>query len=233
MKEACMTYKRLFLGAGVAVCMAACGGGSNEPAASTDPWPTSLGSSWVQQISGSNWESGEVTSTVIANATVDSVDDSVVIETAGAITTRDIIQRTASALVSVPSDTSDALSTALGPKVILRLPLVVGDTWTQMDQTIAMDVDADGMADEVSVLTTVRVDRQEDVQTPAGNFHDAFVVITGETVTVAGYLDPMVQNTTDWYVLGVGRVKREVFTVPIGAVHTIQHSEVLSRYSIR
>jgi hypothetical protein len=116
--------------------------------------------------------------------------------------------------ISVASDGVHELSGKWIAKdaVILRSPVLRGDQYKAVEQTIPLDdLDGDGRGDSAAVVVTVQVVGNESAQVAAGLFATALKVVTTATVTVtgtkAGLQAPVAVVSTDWYVSGIGRIR--------------------------
>jgi hypothetical protein len=220
----------------LAIALGGCGGDASPPP-STDPFPLAVGNQWTMEVSEPFVPAGTQTRTVTGQRGVDAVQ-AFVMTLAGLFPGEVLYSRDASAVVQWP-DPQDPYAMALGPRVILRLPLGVGDTWIQFDKTVdtGADFDGDGLSDAAAVRADVVVQAQERVETPAGTFDAAFVVVTTSSATVRGSADghdfePSLETVREWYAPGVGLVRREAVRLPSGGVRPRQHLELLMAYRL-
>lgn len=164
---------------GVAIfALVACGGQQPDPSRSDDPMPLSVGNRWQYDVGflrGGLAETRQVVSAVpVAGGgtryTIDS--DSSDVDT--------LLERTTTELLLIPASNADSLEQAIGPRLLLKLPLRVGDSWSQVDRAFEHDFDGDGRMDSMTVLAESRVEKRETRLLATGVSYDAFLVVTFE-----------------------------------------------------
>lgn len=217
-----------------------CGGGSDDTAhpTGTDPFPLSVGNRWDMEVNDSRslgiW-TDEVSGTVPADGST-----AFVMSKSISATKRDTpYLHTDTAVWRLPPLDATPEELARGPILVLKLPVVVGDRWTQVDEVVdtGYDVDNNGYNEVETTFQYARVDKVETVETPAGKFEGAFVVTTSDSWT---FSDPETKyeydfshfTTTEWYVPGVGVVRREVSGIPAGGIRNYSRTEVLKSYHV-
>lgn len=221
--------------------LTACGG-SESPASGTDPFPLAVGNRWSMQfdirIGATDAQSGTSTLEVIRSEVVDGETAHVIADSMSG-TERRYVQ-TQTEVWRLPADDAPSEERAAGRFLVLKLPLRAGDRWVQLDERSdsGFDEDADGKSELNVTYAEALVERVETIVTPAGNFSEAFVV-------TSTYRDGLVNAATDevyepaiqavvreWYVPGVGPVRRERQVIPAGGWREYQSSEVLSGYRL-
>lgn len=206
---------------GMALLLAACGAGSADADAPTAPDPTAkpdyapldTGSRWVyrredgtleqQAVTGTRTVQGRV-ATVLATTDVDSGS----VEEA-------FYLKTANALIELP-DSSDPVSVQIGDVTLLQLPLQAGQSFVQVDKTLAQgdDLDGDGRPDAMAIRAEVTVLGFDDISVPAGRFsqsaHVRTVVTLNATSSSGG--NPLTVTTTvdEWYAPDIGLVRDSI-----------------------
>jgi hypothetical protein len=137
---------------------------------------------------------------------------------------------------------SDAVEDELadGAMAILQLPLHAGDTWTSLDESLdtGFDVDGDGVNELETVNFHSRVDATESVRTPLGTFDSAYPVISHYQRQIVNPVTHEIYDTafthkSEWYVLGVGVVRREVSEQVYGGWRDFHSVELLTAFSVR
>lgn len=212
------------------VTLVACGGGSDD---APDPYatgrevlPLKVGDEWrfrSAQTAGTVWLDSERTMSVITRTatadgtlvTVDgwrfqSLDDALL----------PLLLTPEGHLVRRPTTNDSAFQQSIGPRVLLRLPLTVGDRWTQVDAQVPIDRDADldGQPDRYHVVAEVTVEAGPPLDLPAGRTPATVLVTTIETQEdlslPADQRAAMRIVVSDrlWVVPGVGPVQRSTST---------------------
>jgi hypothetical protein len=222
--------------------LAGCGGQGRPEAqpSSSDPFPLTLGSRWDLAISVIHHPTLSQSRQVVDMRSVDGVIVHVVgIDGAWSIPGEAWYEKTDAAVRWLPSDADSAFARAIGPRVILRLPLQPADRWVQVDKTVdtLVDYDGDGLTDRAEIFAEAVVGGIEAVATPAGSFADATRVVTTETATVIGTVDGARVHESrteirEWYAPGVGLVQRQVRSLSDTSIWEYQRSEVLTAYHI-
>jgi hypothetical protein len=185
------------------------------PPAGSDYFPLATGDRWVYQETryntttayqydvGATSSAGDTSSTEI----VASAFDGTVVDVSRYTST--------SAGVTVYASPGDTYAAAVGPYLMLTLPVAPGDSFIQVDKTVDLgsDQDGDGVNEKVLVLSTVQAIARAPVSTPAGRFADALHLRTTVRQTVVYSRDGSRWSSEDvvddWYVAGVGRVRAD------------------------
>jgi hypothetical protein len=222
----------------VVALVAGCGGGGGS-APDGDPFPLAVGSRWETEITQSV-SSGPALPQPGSREVVGSF--TLAGETTWALELRDAgvrqewYQRSEHALVRVPTPQDTALEQAVGPRVMLQLPLVVGAQWVQVDtQVITGDyLDVDGQPLPTRVQARAEVVALEPVTVPAGSFRNAFRLRYAERqetdVVPDAYTAWFEQTTTQWLVPGIGVVRSVTESVNHTSLRTHLRTEVLLAY---
>ncbi len=131
---------------------------------------------------------------------------------------------------------TDTIERALDGLQIMRFPLRVGDTFTQLDTTIdsGLDFDGDGRTDRLALHSEITVVGLETVSTAAGSFTEALhqrQTLTERIIPSGGASPVTVTIMGDvWYGNGVGEVQS---TVRIsGAGFDENYSSRLAAYGV-
>lgn len=187
--------------------LSACNGGSDsgvpEPNVALDPFPLSVGSKWQYDVTYRGVTATQAAVSITGTKTVDGT--MVYVLGAGDIEYANYA-RTDSEILELPLPNANAYTRAIGPLVILKLPLRPGDKWVQVDKTVPFE------SGTISVYSVVTVREPEDVVTPAGYFKGAYPVYTNTVSTIpattpgTGLISNY--NKVEWIALGVGVVAR-------------------------
>ena len=192
---------------------------SSGPApAGSDFLPLASGNRWVYQRS----QNGSTNTSLeqVDVGTLAQVDGQAVtsVVTSSFDGTQQDLQRYASTAAGVTQYpvAGDQFGAVIGPYVLLKLPVQVGGSFTQVDKAVATaDLDGDGLADQELLLSVVQVISRGPLATPAGTFADAVHLRTTLKQTVVysgtGQQTPWQRVEDDWFVAGVGLVKSELF----------------------
>lgn len=216
-----------------ALLLAGCGVGETV---TDDPMPLQTGNRWVYRYTNSTFGSGTSTYRVTGPIQIDGRTAYVVhndFEFWGGPSDTPYVH-TDTAVMRYPTSNATPEEIADGPLTILKLPLTVGDTWTDLDKTIdsGFDEDRDGV-NEVEIITrTSQVGEPVSVSTPDGVYGGTYPVssryqrqyvnpVTHEV------LDTSYRITREWYSPGVGVVRREVERQPYGQGRDYYSTEVL------
>jgi hypothetical protein len=208
--------------------LASCNGGSdsgiNESSVALDPFPLSVGNQWQYDVTD------RVTTKRIVNVVGTKLVDGLNVFVLGSNDAEyALYNRTDSAVTRLPISNANAYTRAIGPRVILKLPLRAGDKWVQVDKSVIIEKKV------TAELTDVLVRSQEDVITPAGYFKGAYPVFTNSKFTTSdvGSTSSIttLETKTEWVVLGVGVVRREINTISPSSFER-KISELLSSYSV-
>jgi hypothetical protein len=197
----------------------------NEPGVSMDPFPLSVGNQWQYDFTD------RVTTKRTVNVTGTKLVDGLNVTVLEANNAEyALYNRTESAVTQLPIANAGAYTRAIGPRIILKLPVRPGDKWVQVDKSITIENKV------ISELTEVLVKNPEDVVTPVEYFKGAYPVVTSSKITTTDIGSTSGVTTfetkTEWIVLGVGVVRREINTVSPSSFER-QTSERLTSYSIR
>jgi hypothetical protein len=142
------------------------------------------------------------------------------------------VERTATAVFSVPGPGADVLSLAAGPVEILRFGLALGETAVLFDRTLNVDLNADGRVDSVDVRVDSSFVAVEAVTTAAGVFSDAAHVRTVLRSTVrvvsASRAGTLLVTADEWFVPGIGPVRSSVVTVTDGVTAPVDVEDVVA-----
>lgn len=213
--------------------LGACGGNEeSEPERGDDPFPLAVGNRWETQIVRSvsagpvlrRPGSREVMRTFMLDGELTWE-----MKLGDELPRYEWVQRTATEVVRLPTPQDSAVDRAVGPRVILKLPLQVGQQWVQVDRSVVTGeyVDAGGVPLPTRVLATAQVLAQESITVPAGTYDDAWKVVYSEhqETVFAAEGDSAWSNvdTTVWLVPGIG-------VVNIG-VSALNYTSLRSDYS--
>ena len=230
-------WRALAAPAFAAALLAACGGGGGSDSApiggggqtppASDPPPAS-GSNYFPLSSGARWVYADYSSDSDTPSALYQVDTGATTQVGGHVVTslqttsldtnpaEDDGTRylsTAAGVTAYPAANADALDQAIGPYMLLKLPVAAGDSFVQIDKTLdaGYDDDGDGVHEQLLVLSTVQAIDREPVSTPAGDFADALHLRTTLHQTLKFSASKTTVATTvvqdDWLVDGVGRVR--------------------------
>ena len=219
-----------------AALLAACGGGGGgdggNPGGGATPPPSDssppAGSNYFPLATGARWVYADYsfdsptpsalyqvdvgsTTQVDGHALVDLPTTSLDANPAQGETVRYV--STASGVTAYPGSDADSVDQAIGPYMLLRLPVAVGDSFVQIDKTVDLgyDEDGDGVHEQLLLLSTVQAIDRGPVSTPAGDFPDALHLRTTLHQTVKFSASPTTVASTVvqdvWLVDGVGRVR--------------------------
>ena len=236
-------YTRRLIGAApwvlATTLIAACGGGEDRPRG-TDPFPLSVGDHWELQVTDTSMSNYTETRRVTGTAVVDGADVTIVqVQPLGGGTrVEEYYQRTASEVRRLPPSNASDLELAIGPVVIMKLPLTDGQQWTQYDTMVAgtYDWDGDGFVDPIHEYADTHVQGPMSVSTPVGTFHNAYEVTTGALETMIGTLngDTVWTSTVtkDVYVPGIGVVQRYRNVTPQDGPRSHIRNDVLTGYDV-
>lgn len=200
----------------VIVLLSACGSdGGRESLDSDDPFPLAVGNRWETRITQSV-SAGPVIPRLGSREVVRSflLEDVPTweVKVGNDVPRYEWYQRSTTELVRVPTPHDSALDKAIGPRLMLYLPVKVGTQWVQVDTSVitGAHVGEDGRPLPTKIYTTAEVLAQESVTVPAGTFHDAYKVRYVERQETelgpAGDLAWSYEAATAWLVPGVGLV---------------------------
>lgn len=221
--------------------LAACGGG-DRASDSTDPMPLSVGNRWVYDYTytyGVNMH-GTTTYEVIGRQSIDGRTAYIVHDDAFPQERETAYARDDDSWLRYPPSDATADEAADGALSILQLPLRAGESWTSIDRTLdtGYDMDGDGVHEVETVNLHSRVEATESVRTPLGIFDSAYPVVSHYQRQIVNPVTQEVYDTTytfmsQWYVLGVGVVRREVSRQPYGQWRDFHSTEVLTSFLVR
>lgn len=224
--------------------LAACGGGGGtEPTQGRpgDMYPLQVGDTWFYDGRNSSHGRWRQQRTVLAPqaASGPAAGLPVISETGSSDAPQPYaVRRTASEVWRVPFDSSSPIDRALGERLMLRLPLVAGQTWTHAEATLRSDYDSDGdgINETWRVQSQVSVLEPRPVSTAAGDFV-AWPVRTQQSITIVysggGAPQTSYESVTDLYAQGLGLVARGTSTTPIGGVYLRSAELALAEHNIR
>lgn len=233
-----------------AVCLAVavlagCGGSDDASSSSNDPLPLAVGNQWTYKYTSSWHNDGTSTYRVTGTTSVDGVDAFVVFDDLGLHTGSGGSHTTpyvagASSVLRYPASDATPEQQADGPQIALRLPLTAGDRWLNVSRTVDVgyDYDEDG-TNEVEVTEShSAVDAPVSMSTFAGSFSTAYPIETHHRRQVMSpvsgeVFDTELDNIKEWYVAGVGVVRRETYFQPYGGWRDYHTTEILSAYDIK
>jgi len=114
---------------------------------------------------------------------------------------------------SMPADTLDE---QLVPYRVLQFPIRVGSSFQQIDKknlNLGEDLDGDWQDETVDIEAEVTVVRTESVTVPAGTYSDAILIKSQADMTIHLSSNrttaPAEFTLMEWYVKGIGGVKRQ------------------------
>lgn len=227
----------------VLISLTACGGSESPSTASgTDPFPLVVGNQWSMQyeirIGATNASSGTLTHEVMRSEVVDGDTAHVLAESRNDSVRERRYVRTQTEVWRLPADDAPSEERAAGRFLVLKLPLLAGDRWTQLDERSdsGFDEDSDGKNELNVKHAEAVVEGVETIVTPAGSFAEAFVVTSTysdglvNAATNEAYEPAIRAVVREWYVLGVGVARREKLVIPAGGWREYERSEVLSGY---
>lgn len=224
----------------LAIGLSACGGGGgggSEPAAQAGDgtagryFPASVGDRWLYVDSDA---SVPVTVKVVGSETVDG-------HVGGIVHASDdpndiIVVEDAQGVRQVPTAGADQVTAAIGPLQVLRYPLKLGDTFTNVDKSLGalFDFDGDGVNDLASIRGTVKVVEYATVVTSAGTFTDCLHTLTTQSLTIqlSGQRRAVtvVQAVDDWLAPDIGLVRSRL--VLSGDGMSFSSSREISAYGV-
>jgi methionine-rich copper-binding protein CopC len=220
----------------VVALLGACGGGGGDDGSEAPPlssgdgpelpsrdyWPLQSGNRWVYRnpVTGeqSHWrmlgaEVFEGRSAMRVHS-VSYFPPSYLLDESQASDT--LYASDATGLTQLPPPGSDLLARSIGPTQLYKLPFRAGSSFRQIDKRLdgLFDLDRDGRADRLHVVSTVTVVGLERVSVPAGVFNDSLhlrtEVIQTATLTSDGRTVQVVGTSDDWLAPDVGLVRTEL-----------------------
>jgi hypothetical protein len=217
-----------------ALLLAGCGGNGPD---SDEPLPLKTGNRWVYQYTNSTFGSGISTYEVTGTRQIDGRTAYVMHDDFefwdGPHDTP--LVPSDSAVIRYPANNATPEEIEDGPLTILRLPLKTGDAWTDLDETIdaGFDEDDDGINEIETITFRSEVGAPVSVNTPAGSFSEAYPVTSRYERQYVNPVTHVVLDTSyktrrEWYALGFGVVRREVYLQPYGQWRDYYSTEVLA-----
>lgn len=224
------------------LALASCGGDEPETPRGDDPFPLAVGNRWDTEV----WrsvsagpvipvaESREVTRLFL----LDGVPTWELERGVNIAKGDEWLQRSDTALVRVPTPQDGLVDQAVGPRVVLLLPVQVGQQWVQVDRVVTTGeyLGPDDVPLPTTVRATAEVQAKEAVTVPAGTFLDAYRVRYHERQeTVISLGDDAAWSDrvrTDWLVPGIGIVRRIDEDINHTSLRTKVRYEVLLSYRL-
>ncbi len=223
------------LALGASLALAGCGGGGGNaaavdtgtgtaPGAATpaanppDYFPMAVGDRWVYADSVDGAAPLQTAFRVIGMQTVGGAPALVAQADDGGTTREEIYVRTAEGITRTPAASADAVTLAIGPVLVLRLPVQAGDSYTAVDKTVpaCYDFDSDGVLDPLTVQSRTTVVGFETLDTPAGSqsgvAHLRTVLTQTTTLSGNGAVVTVSSTTDDWYAPGLGPLRKLTVT---------------------
>lgn len=196
--------------------LAGCGGGggggeSEEPVLEGNFFPLAVGDRWIY-VDAQDHQ-------VVVRATQPWVVDgkegiAVVTEDPGGGDGFTVLRVTPSAVEELLVDSPDWLDGPIGPVTLARFPLRAGDRFVQVDKTISLDFDENGVVDSADVRSEVEVVGLETVTVPVGTLAGSLHLRTSIAIVVqlAGLAQPVSVTATidDWYAPDIGQARSEI-----------------------
>lgn len=219
----------------VALLTAGCGGGNNETEPrGTDPFPLSVGNRWEMDYQDSRFSSYTRVYEVAGSVNTDG-STSYLMRRDGQAGTDVIYQHPPTGVLRLPAPGDEDQT----PQLVVKLPLHVGDSWVNKNETrdYGEDVNGDGVNEVETVTDDGDVTAIERVVTPAGTFDESYVVTSGSSWIVSNPVtneEYYASYTTvrENYVVGIGVVSRDVTIIPAGGPRMYTSSEKLSAYRV-
>ena len=205
----------------LAIGLASCGGGGGGGSSGGAPeqpadlsgrhfLPAAVGDRWLYtdsgganpvfvKVSGSQTVDGQTGATVHSD---DGAGDALLVEDAQGVK-------------QIPLVGNDSLTTLIGPLQLLRYPLTLGDTYTNVSKSLGtvIDFDGDGVGDATSVQGTVEVIAVETVNTPVGTLvgclHTRTTTVFTIQLSVQRRSLTLTQTVNDWLAPGIGLVRSQ------------------------
>jgi hypothetical protein len=134
-------------------------------------------------------------------------------------------------------NSGDPVTAAIAPYQVLRFPVVIGDSFIQVDQTgidLGEDLDGDGVSERIAISSVVTVAGLETIVVASGTFDNCARLRTDTTETVTlsrtGTRLTATGVSTEWYAPGVGLVKK-FSTLSSGGIAQV-YDRSLASYSV-
>lgn len=202
--------------------LASCGGGSGAaaPSAPADYLAMSIGNRWIYTTSTTGTTYG-----ILAGREMDEIVSpepamsAATFKRQGALLTGNTFlyayfKQTSTALLQIFTADDTTFPGPLGSLNVLRLPLQSGDHYFAFNfsgQDFGADLDGDGIHETIDTSSEITVGGVESVTVPAGTFTNALKVTAHYysriTHSTAGPQTPVTDDSTTWYVPGIGIVK--------------------------
>jgi hypothetical protein len=228
---------RAFLAAMLLALLVGCGDGEDsgapKPPPGTDPLPLQMGASWTYDVVSLGAGPPTVSRRSAQVTLVESVGGWPTYTVSGAWPLPPRLQRTATEIRVMPADTDSTFERAIGPYTLLRLPPVVGETWTVVDGVVSVPSDSGGAPVDWTVSLKLNVAGRVVVQTGLGNFSDAIVLTSTMSYGTGGSTLPGSTNRTFLIVPGIGIVRATVTGWPFGGVRPSETTFELTDYRLR
>lgn len=216
--------------------LSGCGGGGGGGGAG--PQPDSRAADYFPLAVGDRWsylEAGfPVDVRVLEERSSAGRAVSVVQVRRGGETEEQLYVKTGTGVVSIPG--ADPFEQALGEVMLLRLPVVAGDSYVTLDRTLngLVDADGDGRFDSLAIRAETSVIGFETLTTPTGTLTDVAHVRTHitQTLTLAASGRVFIANGTvdDWYAPQIGPVRS--VTTWTGTVSDGTSEQALAAYRV-
>lgn len=235
-----MRFRRILLSLLCATAVASCGGGggvnnaSSSPANTQSPasplpivrtttsyFPLDSSNRWLYEVITPQ-EASKVQVDVGSTSTADGTAWTEVVTSALDGTYLDTDRYTVSVDGLTMANSSSAFGVAVGPYKLMKFPITVGETFVQINKTVnaGIDLDGDGINEQVDLLSTVTTQEAASITTPAGVFTDSVRQLT-QVSQVINYSATRQRATVmvvadEWYAPEVGLVRRDVRSGPPG-----------------
>lgn len=239
----------LALAVGLSGSLAGCGGGggggggssaagsdtgavATPPAASgtatpslnpPDYFPMAVGDRWVYADSVDGAAPLRTTFRVIGTQGAGATPALLAQADDGGATREELYVRSSTGISRTPAASADAVTRAIGPVLVLRLPVQAGDSYTGVDKAIAAcyDFDSDGVLDPLTVQSSATVVGFESLDTAMGSIAGVARVRTVLTQTTTlsgnGAVVTVRSTTDDWYAPGLGPLRKLTVTEANGS----------------
>jgi hypothetical protein len=223
------------------LALASCGGDDTETPRGDDPFPLAVGNRWDTEVTRSVSAGPVIPVAASREVTrlflLDGVPTWELEQGLNIARSDEWLQRSDTAIVRVPTPQDGVVDQAVGPRVVLLLPVQVGQQWVQVDRVVTTGdyLGPDGVPYPTTVRATAEVQAQEAITVPAGTFLDAYRVRYHERQeTVRSPEDVRWSDHVriDWLVPGVGIVARYDEDLNDSSLRTKARSEVLLSYRL-
>lgn len=216
----------------LALLLGGCGGGGGGGSAA----PGNGGGDYLPSAAGSVWHYTESIVRISVRSAGPAVaaglnGDLLRTEDAdGALLNETLIARPSGETWAVPVSGHDPITMAIGA-VKLFGDTAPGSRFVQVDRSVGVDLDYDGVPERIAVRSDVTVVDNAPLSTPAGSFAAALHLRTVMTMdfnyTGGGGAGRIATTENAWYVAGVGLVRRDV---DVPGFSTLQR--LLTRYVV-